>query len=204
MSAKLHFVIGSTSKYRRATLEQHLGDKYELSTAAPDIDEKAIRHEDPATLPLLIARAKLDAVVSQLTAEGKMDKVDFVFCGDQIADFKGEIREKPESPEQNRVWFREYCNNEINTYAGTVLLDVASGKIVEKVNKTTTRFNEISEAAMDGIIKTGDSLICCGGFVVEDPHLKPCIKECLPSSEAVQGIDINVVKELLKELGQVV
>jgi septum formation protein len=39
---------------------------YNFSTLSPDIDEKAIRHSDPYLLPVLVARAKADALLKRV------------------------------------------------------------------------------------------------------------------------------------------
>jgi septum formation protein len=64
-SLRLPVVLGSSSKWRRAVVEDSLG----LAVArivSPDIDEKAIRHDDPAELVRLLANAKADAVLPQV------------------------------------------------------------------------------------------------------------------------------------------
>jgi septum formation protein len=62
---RLPVVLGSSSKWRRAVVEEGLGLAI-ARTVSPDIDEKAIRHPDPSELVRLLAHAKADAVLPQV------------------------------------------------------------------------------------------------------------------------------------------
>jgi septum formation protein len=62
---RLPVVLGSSSKWRRAVVEEGLGLAI-ARTVSPDIDEKAIRHPDPSELVRLLADAKADAVLPQV------------------------------------------------------------------------------------------------------------------------------------------
>ena len=72
--------------------------RYEVMKA--DIDEKAIRHDEPRQLVMSLAHAKADALVQQLQAQ-QQDGVDsspatYLITCDQVVVHDGQIREKPE------------------------------------------------------------------------------------------------------------
>lgn len=85
-----------------------LADKYTFryEVMKADIDEKAIRHDEPRDLVLSLAHAKADALVQQLTAQQQGTAAngnDCCFQGgtylitcDQVVVHDGQIREKPE------------------------------------------------------------------------------------------------------------
>ena len=65
----MRIILGSSSKWRRKLWERHFGTQESGAFLSPDIDEKALRHEDAETLTLLIANAKADALVKRLLEE---------------------------------------------------------------------------------------------------------------------------------------
>jgi len=77
-----------------------------------DIDEKAIRHEQPRQLVLALAHAKADAIIQQLQQGGQQQQQQpsdsqagssngsssegYLITCDQVVVHEGQIREKPE------------------------------------------------------------------------------------------------------------
>lgn len=76
---------------------------YEVIKA--DIDEKAIRHDQPRELVLALAHAKADAIIQQLQQQQQEQaaaagqpgsSIGLLITCDQVAVHEGQIREKPE------------------------------------------------------------------------------------------------------------
>lgn len=84
-------VLGSSSKNRQRIISS-LG--WPVSLIIPDIDEKAIRNDDPYSLPLDIAKAKANEVMRKVRNSDMKDKDLIIIIADQIAYFNNEIREK--------------------------------------------------------------------------------------------------------------
>ena len=85
-------VLGTSSKSRQKIVSM-LG--WEVSIIIPDINEKAIRTDDPLTLPLEVARAKAAEVLRKLSScSDRNGKECIVITADQIVYFNNEIREK--------------------------------------------------------------------------------------------------------------
>lgn len=57
---------------------------FKFEVLAPDIDEKAIRFDDPEKLVIAIARAKSKEIVRRLKGDGNGDKEAFILTGDQV------------------------------------------------------------------------------------------------------------------------
>ncbi len=81
------------------------GFRYDVRTA--DIDEKAIRHDDPHQLVLALGRAKRDAILAKMRLEDSEamtgpQRATFLITCDQVVVHEGQIREKPESDEECR------------------------------------------------------------------------------------------------------
>ncbi len=82
--AGLKIICGTSSKWRQKVL-QNAGFDCRVMTA--DIDEKAIRHADPKIMPVLIAKAKAEAILKKLKEEDRssrlvlMVRVDIISLG---------------------------------------------------------------------------------------------------------------------------
>lgn len=57
---------------------------FKLEVASADIDERAIRFEDPEELVLAISRAKADALVQKLGSKEES----YLITADQVVDFR--------------------------------------------------------------------------------------------------------------------
>jgi predicted house-cleaning NTP pyrophosphatase (Maf/HAM1 superfamily) len=53
---------------------------------------------------------------------------------------------------------------------------------------------------IERVIERGDSLQCCGGFVVDDIELREFIESVVPSFEAVAGLDMDAVSSLMQDM----
>lgn len=95
-------VLGTASSSRRAIMDS-LAEKYAFNyiISKADIDEKAIRHEEPRQLVISLAHAKADALVRQLQAQQGHEEDDsratLLLTCDQVVVHEGQIREKPEN-----------------------------------------------------------------------------------------------------------
>jgi septum formation protein len=93
---------------------------------------------------------------------------------------------------------QQYSNDSIETIAGIVIYSRKIGESVEGFHVACSHFNEITDDKIDRIIARGDSLQCCGGFVIEDVDLNTCVKEINPGTmESVQGTHMPLVEHLL-------
>ena len=120
----LPLTLGSSSSSRQAILNC-AGWEYDIMI--PDIDEKAIRHDDPYTLPVLIAKAKAEAII------GRLDKnmSPFVLLtSDQIVLFGNEIREKPVDENEAEKFLSSYSNQNVSTISAVVATHFPSGKSI--------------------------------------------------------------------------
>ena len=96
-------ILGTSSIFRRKMFREHFQD-FILQEAnfeqfiTPDIDEKAIRHDDPAKLCQMIAEAKCEAILKN-HAE-KLPKDSIILTFDQVVQCNGQLREKPVDKDQ--------------------------------------------------------------------------------------------------------
>jgi septum formation protein len=111
-------ILGTGSSSRRFVMDQLCKEHpftYEVLKA--DIDEKAIRHEQPQQLVLALAHAKADAIIQALQQQQQQGKqqgtgnsqpgssssssgAGLLITCDQVVVHDGQIREKPEDVQE--------------------------------------------------------------------------------------------------------
>lgn len=187
----MKIILGSSSKWRQQILKEA---NIEFSVINPDIDEKAIRHEDPRELVRLIARAKNDAVML------KVVNPSLIITSDQVTVFDGRIREKPESEEEARMFLRSYSNAMVQTVTAVCVRNSATGELKEGVDSAEVYFHTIPEEAIELLIKQGDVLFCAGGFITDHPLMDPYVKEMRGAKDSVIGMPLELTISLLEQV----
>ena len=94
----------------------------------PDIDEKAIRDDDPLLLPVLIAIAKATAIFDRLD---KNHDPFILLTSDQIVLFKTEVREKPVNEAEAVRFLSSYSDEQVSTISAVVATHFPSGKLIQ-------------------------------------------------------------------------
>lgn len=90
LAAAPRIVLGSSSSSRRSIMDDlaaRFRFKYEVRTA--DIDEKAIRHAEPAKLVMALGHAKAEAIIAKMTAAGEAPGAGFLLTCDQVVVHEG-------------------------------------------------------------------------------------------------------------------
>jgi len=105
-------------------LEDSLGVRL-ARTINPDIDEKAIRHADPAQLVLALAEAKADALMPRLQNE----EACLVITSDQVIVYEGTIREKPKDEAEAREFLRSYAYHPAQAIVGVTVTNTKTGAL---------------------------------------------------------------------------
>ena len=237
--------LGSSSRWRRALFSEHfnrasstkscgrdgsaapqLPDAFFLN---PDIDEKHpdVRGGEGAPAERVvqcIARAKAEALVFGGEFAEAVDRVvgerdDGVFpvllCLDQVVRFRGEIREKPETPERARKFLVDYmnhpeevieCVNGICVYAEPKASQAGGkGRFLTTFEISSVKFPGLDAGTIDALIAEGSCLESAGGFVVEDMGDKMVFGSNASTMEGIEGLPINAIKRfttlLLQENG---
>jgi len=194
-------ILGSKSATRRQIASEM---KIEHETMSADIDEKAIRFDDPGKLVEALAEAKAEAILKRLSKEEKKTeekKRTLLITCDQVVVFDGKIREKPETEEEARMFMRSYKENSPCSTVGSIrVTDVETGKSASSVDVCTIHFKEISEEAMDFLIEEGEVMWCAGGLMVEHEKVRPFVTKIDGSEDGVMGMDKAVCARLINEV----
>jgi len=180
-----------------------LGIEFECFPA--DIDEKAIRFDDPEELVKAIANAKADTLLSRHCREGvwvnpdgsKHEGVTLLVTSDQVVVHEGRILEKPESEEEARAFITGYTTSPPSTVSAIVVTNVSNGKRVCGIDRAAVVFKSIPAEVIELLIKDEATMHCCGGLVVEEPKVQPYIDRIEGGMDSVMGLGKAVTRDLL-------
>lgn len=188
---KLPIILGSASKGRKQVLE-NLGWEFEIMTA--DIDEKAIRFDDPEKLAHTLANTKADALIPKI----KQDVL--LITSDQVVDYNGQIREKPESPEEARDFLKSYANHPAKNVTGIAVTNTKTGQRESGVYTSKVYFREIPDNIIEKLIEEAEIFSQAGGFSIWNPLLKPYVERVEGEEENVIGLPVALTKELINKV----
>jgi len=191
----MKIILGSSSRWRKQILEQA---GFEFTCLAPDIDEKAIRNDDPKELALAIANAKADAVKTRLIAS-QITEPALLITVDQVVVCNNKIYEKPISKEQAREYMQSYAHYPAQTVTAVVVTNTETGERVDGVDIATVYFHPIPEAQMERLIAEGDIFSCAGGFQIEhdDGKITQYVKHVEGAVDSVKGLPMRLLEKLL-------
>lgn len=187
----MKIILGSGSRGRKEVLEQ-AGIDFEVLTA--DIDEKAIRYDNPRKLVLALAHAKADAILP------KIDESALLITADQVAYSNGQILEKPESEAEARRMIRSYFTNPVETVNGVVVTNTKTGKRAEGVDISKVQFEEIPEQEITDSLQEGRIMHCAGAIRCEDQPFKSHITQFDGSEDSTSGMPLKLLKQLIEEV----
>src|SRR3989339_1134219 len=179
----MRLILGSASKWRKIILEK-AGYTFEVMTA--DIDEKAIRSENYEELPLLIARAKADALLLKIVEPS------ILITSDQVVVCDGELWEKPKDEEEAKRFMKSYSEGKAGqTNTAVVVTNTENGKRAEGVDIAKAYFKEIPDKIIEEYIKDGDASQCSGGFTIDHPLLIPYLDRIEGDNDSIEGLPMK-------------
>ncbi len=188
----MKIILGSSSKYRRAVLE---GKGYQFETMSPDIDEKAIRTQEYYQLPLLLARAKGEALIPRVSEHA------LVITADQVVVCNGDLHEKPSDEAEAKLFLEKYGKGyPAETVSALVVTNTENGKQAEGVDIAKTYYNFIPQAAIEDFVKNGDPYSKAGGFAIQSPILQPYQNRIEGTEDSIMGMPLELLEKLIKEV----
>lgn len=188
----MKIILGSASWGRKKVLKD-LG--FDCVVMPPNIDEKAIRDNDPEKLVLKIANAKADALLKKINEDV------ILITGDQVVYFDGKILEKPKDQKQAYEFLKSYgTKNPVEFIGSLVLVNTMTGKRVESLQYTKVYLDKISDTVIDAHIKKGGALDAAGGIKIESKEIGPFVKKLEGGLDSAMGLSETVFKELLEQV----
>lgn len=197
MGAMKKLVLASGSPRRRLIL-QDAGFVFDTFTS--QISETL---EKNLTLPEQIsslARRKAEAVREMLGPKSR----DVVLLGaDTVVHLDGELLEKPRSGDEAIEHLRRLSGREHEVLTGMAVVDGASGVGRERCEKVRVQFRELSDREIQSYVKTGEPMDKAGAYGIQGLGGR-FIHKVSGRFDAVMGLSIASVAQLLEELGVVV
>ena len=202
---RVHLVLASASPARRATLHT-VG--IEPTVIVSDVDEISAvadaesRHGrlQPADVALLLARAKCEAVATDLTTSA------VVLGCDSVLELDGEAHGKPLDAAEATGRWRRMRGRAGTLHTGHWLRDErraddsGTGATLGATASTTVRFADLSDAEIDAYVATGEPLRVAGAFTVDG--LGGAFVEGIEGDHHnVVGLSLPLLRELLAEVG---
>lgn len=150
----MKIILASESLFRRRAMDL-LGIAYEVQPA--NLDEKAIRDEDPEQLTAKLAQAKAATV-----ARSFPDAI--IVSGDAVAAKGGRIFEKPESQAEAAEFLREFSGSAFDFVTSLVVLNAATEKMLSAVERLTIHFRPLLEREIQRYIQNYEVTRYAGAF----------------------------------------
>ncbi|CCW70600.1 unnamed protein product [Phytomonas sp. Hart1] len=199
-------IVGTSAVGRQKLAVKYFEDTFQLIFMSPNINEKNYRSSCPETLTKLIAEAKMDKIRQLVEDDEKLrhsiraHPLSVAVTFDQVVVWAGEIREKAVSEAECRAFIRSYSNSSVGTVETTSVYHFALQKMASASNRTMTYYREIPDDAIERIIARGACKRSAGALIIEDEDMKARMIKIDPGDEeAVQGMCVQVVRELLKQ-----
>ncbi len=184
-------ILGSASKQRRKVLERW-GYVFEVMTA--DINEKAIRFDDPRKLTMALAKAKAEAL------RLRIKEPVLLITADQVVLWNGQILEKPESPEQARRFLKGYAQYPAQPINAVVVTNTETGVQLGENDINTVYFRSFPDNVIEQLIAQGNIFSQAGAFSIEDPLIAPYVERIVGTLDSVEGLPKELTERLMKEV----
>ncbi len=150
----MRIVLASESPFRKHAMDL-LGIPYE--TRPSFIDERAIRHDDPAELTRQLAEAKARKI-----AEECPDAI--VVSGDAVAVQGKAIYEKPRDKKEAREFLKKFSGNCFQFVTSLAVLNARTKRVVSAVERLDIFFRPLLQREIDRYVETHDVLSYAGAF----------------------------------------
>ncbi len=184
----MKLILGSASPTKKEELAK-AGFEFEVMSA--DIDEKAIRHDDFYTLPLLLAEAKADALLPLIQEPA------ILISSDVVAVCNGRLMEKPESAAELHEWADLYEQFPSDAVSALCVINTATGKRATGTDISKVVWGPIDRKILDTIID-GGLVFKAAGF---NQEMVEAFATEHDSYDRLRGMPIDLLKQLLREVG---
>jgi septum formation protein len=192
----MKLILGSSSSSRRELMNR-LAEEFEV--ISPDIDEKAIRHENPGELVRMLSAAKSQAVVEKAEIQKMSPAV--IVTSDQVVVFDSEIREKPKDEAEARQWIMEAHLHPAETWTGVHAINTEGGRVASGLDVAKVWFKPIPKEMADRLLAKDYWRYSSGGFDVEDELVKEYVDRREGDVDSVMGLPLQLTRRLIEEVG---
>ena len=164
MSVSQKLVLASGSP-RRIELLQQAGIEPDRLYPA-DMDETPLRAEHPRSLAKRLSRAKAEAALAGLRAEGAAEAGGFILAADTVVAVGRRILPKAETTDEAVNCLKLLSGRAHRVYTGLCLITPA-GKLRQRLVETRVRFKRLSREELDAYLASGEWRGKAGGYAVQ-------------------------------------
>lgn len=194
-------ILGSASAARQSILRE-MGFNFTVMIA--DIDERAIRRENPEDLVIALAEAKAEAIISKIANLKSGSEISseplLLITADQVVVHEGVIREKPSSEEEARLFIKGYSRAPACTVGSVMVTNLKTGLKKVGWDKAEVYFHPIPDDVVESLIKEGTVFKVAGGLLVEHPLTSPLVEAMVGSIDSVMGLPKDLTRALINEV----
>lgn len=187
----MKIILGSKSAGRKKIMEE-MG--YEFNILVSDIDEKAIRFDDPKELTINIAKAKA------ISLQDKIFEPAILITSDSVVVCNNEILEKPQNEEEARKFLELYRDFPATVVSSVVVTNTLNSKQIFDVDAATIYFSPFSETEISNFIKDGSVFNNAGGFRIDNEEWGCHIKKIDGCRDCIIGLPKDITKRLISEI----
>ena len=182
-------ILASTSRYRRELLERL---RLPFQVARPEVDETPNAGESPPALARRLARAKAEAIATQLPDA-------WVIGSDQVAALGSQPLGKPGTRDKAIAQLRAMSGREIQFHTAVAL--VRGDTVLEAMDTTRVLFRSLQPAEIERYVEAEQPLDCAGSFKSEG--LGITLFDAIESSDptALVGLPLIALSGLLRKAG---
>ncbi|MGV3592854.1 MAG: Maf family protein [Gammaproteobacteria bacterium] len=153
----MQLVLASSSRYRRALLEQL---RLPFVCASPDVDETPQPDEAVADLVARLALAKARALAARFPDA-------LIIGSDQACSLDGRILGKPGDASRARAQLQACSGRRVTFHTGLVLYDTRDASWQHHVDTYAVRFRELAMDEIVRYVEREQPFDCAGSFKVE-------------------------------------
>lgn len=175
--APVDLVLGSASPARLQTLRR-AGVEPLVVVSHVDEDAELVRAGErygslaPDEVPLVLARAKAEAVARALESDAADVRADepVVLGCDSVLELDGEVHGKPADAAEATARWRRMRGRSGVLHTGHWVIDLredGSGATLGAVASTTVHFADVDDAEIDAYVATGEPLAVAGAFTTD-------------------------------------
>lgn len=189
----MKIVLGSSSPWRKNILAE-MGHEFE--TMSPDIDEKAVRRDDPSELVSVLAEAKSRALLPRLKEPC------ILITSDQVVVSGGRILEKPADESEARDYIRRSGESPASTVTAVHVVNTATGRQAGGVDVVEIDLAPVPDDVAEAIIAKGEVYTCAGGLNISEPLLRPYLRGLRGDIDSVIGLPKKLTQRLIEQVTQ--
>lgn len=195
-------ILASASPARRKLLRQA---GIEPTVCVSDVDEVALEAEardsygdlEPGDVALLLARAKAEAVASEVDGDH------LVLGCDSVLELDGRIHGKPADAAEATARWRTMRGRSGILHTGHWLIDdraEGSGGTLGATAETVVHFADLADDEIEDYVATGEPLRVAGAFTI-DGLGAPFVRGLEGDHSNVVGLSLPLLRELLRDIG---